>query len=132
MKVLMVVHRDNSFSPKRELCQPWTCIQSNRNGKPHFSISYCCRLFSPAVSKNSEYFSTQHPNFAIREDLIDFQKYFRVPFYDFNSFSTIKELPSLNGKMNSCYCGSHFGYGLHGDAVNSAIEVAKQLGIDHT
>ncbi len=127
---LMVVHRDDSSFPKRELCQAWTCLQSTDNGTPHFSISCCCWRLCPGVSNKSEYFSTQHPNFPIKEDLIDYKKYFRTPLYDFNSFSTIKELPSLNGKMNSYYCGSHFGYGLHDDAVTSGIEVAKLLGID--
>lgn len=128
-EVPMVVHRDDKNAPKRALCQPWTCIQSPQNGSPHFSISYCTWLLSPAVSKKSPFFSTQYANFPIRENLIDTQKMFRVPFYDFDSFKTLKDLPSLNGKMNSYYCGSHFGYGLHGDAVNSAVNVARHLGI---
>ncbi|MBU0996007.1 MAG: FAD-dependent oxidoreductase [Proteobacteria bacterium] len=128
--VPMVVHRDQSNSPGRELCQPWTLIQSSDNGVPHFSIHYCSWLLSPAALRKCDYFSTQHPSFPIREDLIDIRKIFRVPFYDFKSFGTIQDLPSLNGNMHSYYCGSHFGYGLHGDAVNSAIEVARHLGID--
>jgi predicted NAD/FAD-binding protein len=34
--------------------------------------------------------------------------------------------------MNTYYCGSHFGYGLHEDAVTSAIEVARMLGVSWT
>ncbi|MDY6906366.1 MAG: hypothetical protein SWH61_16970 [Thermodesulfobacteriota bacterium] len=36
----------------------------------------------------------------------------------------------MDGRQNTYYCGSHFGYGLHGDAVNSAIAVARHLGVD--
>ncbi|MCP4602225.1 MAG: NAD(P)-binding protein [Proteobacteria bacterium] len=127
---LMVVHKDNTHFPKRELCQSWTCLQNTRNGKPHFSITCCTWRICPAVSKKSEYLSTQHPNFPIRENSIELEKYFRTPIFDFNSYPTIEELPSLNGIDNSFYCGSHFGYGLHNDAVTSAIEVAKKLGIE--
>jgi predicted NAD/FAD-binding protein len=127
---LMVAHKDDTHFPKRELCQSWTCLKSTKNGHPHFSISICCWLSSPAVSNHSKYFCTQHPNFPIKEELIDFQKHFRTPIFDFESFQAQKSLPSLNGTMNSYYCGSHFGLGLHNDAVSSAIKVANLLGID--
>ena len=74
--------------------------------------------------------ATQHPNFDIKGELFEFEKRFRTPIYDFDSYPTIKELPSLNGNMNSYYCGSHFGFGLHNDAVSSAMEVGKMLGIE--
>ncbi len=127
---LMVVHKDPSSFPRRELCQSWTCLVSRTEDIPHMSISCCCWRLSPAVSRKSEYLSTQHLNFPVREDLLDFQKIFRTPIFDFDSFPTIEDLPSLNGKMNSYYCGSHFGLGLHNDAVRSAIEVAKHLGAE--
>lgn len=127
---LMVVHTDDTYFPKRELCQSWTCLRSTRKNMAHFSISLCCWRFSPAVSPNSRYLGTQHPNFKIKEELIDFKKVFRTPIYDFESFATIKEMPTLNGQKNSYYCGSHFGLGLHNDAVSSAINVARRLGIE--
>ncbi len=128
---LMVVHKDASSFPARELCQSWTCLQSQNGGAtPHYSISICGWLLCPGMSKDSEYFATQHPNFPIKKDLLDFEKDFRTPLYDFESFNTIKDLPSLNGSMNSYYCGSHFGFGLHNDAISSALAVAKMLGVE--
>lgn len=127
---LMVVHKDNTCFPKRSLCQSWTCLQNTRNNMPHFSITICGWRLSPATSNKSVWMATQHPNFDIKGDLFDFEKRFRTPLYDFDSCSTIQELPSLNGHMNSYYCGSHFGLGLHNDAVTSAIEVGKMLGIE--
>ncbi|MDY6824816.1 MAG: FAD-dependent oxidoreductase [Thermodesulfobacteriota bacterium] len=128
--VPMVVHRDHACLPPRACCQPWNCIQSPLNGEPHFSISYCSWLLSPSVASDCEYVSTQHAGVPIAEDKIDCEKHFRVPIYDFASFATLSDLPSLNGNQHSYFCGSHFGFGLHGDAVNSAIAVAGQLGID--
>lgn len=70
----------------------------------------------------------QHPNISIDPAKIEFQKVFRTPIYDSVSSATLKELPSLNGKRNTYYCGSHFGYGLHEEAVTSAVQVGRLLG----
>jgi hypothetical protein len=81
------------------------------------------------VSKTSAYLGTQHPNFPIREELTDLKKVFRTPIFDPASVATIPELPKLNGKVHTYYCGSHFGFGLHEDAVTSAVNVARALGV---
>jgi len=128
-EIPMIVHRDHSSLPKRELCQPWTIIQAEKNGKPDYSISLCSWMH-PAVSNNGDYLATSLPNFPIQKDLIELKTSFRMPHHSFESYATIEELPSLNGTLNAYYCGAYFGYGLHGDAVNSAITVAKELGID--
>lgn len=125
---LMVVHKDTTHFPARELCQSWTCMYNQWQGRPHFSITICNWRLCPGASRQSPWMATQHPNFEIKEELLDFQKWFRTPLYDFNSFKTIQELPSLNGVQNTYYCGSGFGYGLHNDAVTSGIEAAKALG----
>ena len=81
----------------------------------------------PGVSDRCNLISTQHPNFPIDKDRIVFEKVFRTPLFDFNSCATTRELPALNGINNSYYCGSHFGFGVHEDAVTSAIAVAEKL-----
>ncbi len=125
-----VVHRDDSGFPAKELCQGWTIVRSTKNGSPHFSSSSCSWLVSPSASKKDKYFSTNHPNSHINKDLIELETNFRMPIYDVNSFSTMKDLPSLNGKMNTYYCGGYFGHGMHGETVNSAIAAVKHLGIE--
>ena len=125
----IVVHTDSSYLPRRELCQSWTCLQSTENGQPHFSISGCTWML-PGVSSNSKYISTQHPNFPIRDDLVEFETVLRTPIFDHDSVRTIEDLPTLNGTMNSYYCGSYFGSGLHEAAVASAIAVARDLDVD--
>jgi predicted NAD/FAD-binding protein len=106
-------------------------LYTDRNGKIETSINACyCK--QKGVSKTSKFLGTQHPNFPIREELTDFQKVFRTPIFDADSVATIAELPTLNGQRHTYYCGSHFGAGLHEDAVTSAVDVAKDLGVDWT
>ncbi len=119
----IVVHRDHSRFPAKRLMEGYTCLYQEKGRYIETSISGSLWVL-PGVSKSCDLISTQHPNFPIAKDLIVFEKVFRTPLFDFNSCRTIGELPSLNGRNNTYYCGSHFGFGLHEDAVTSAISVA--------
>jgi predicted NAD/FAD-binding protein len=122
----IIVHADHAYFPKRELMEGYTFLYRDK-GK-YIDISISGSLWAlPGASKNSNLISTQHPNFPIDEEHIVFEKVFRTPIFDSNSCSTTRDLPTLNGKENTYYCGSHFGFGLHEDAVTSAIKIAERL-----
>ena len=109
--------------------QAYTFLYSQKSGR--FNTSVTGSLWHlPGVAADCPYLSSQHPNFPIDPKLIEYQTVLRTPNFDFKSYPTVKQLPRLNGQMNSYYCGSHFGHGLHEDAVRSAIEVAQSLGAD--
>jgi predicted NAD/FAD-binding protein len=125
----VVVHRDHSAFPKRELMEGYTFLYRKKGRYMETSVSGSLWVL-PGVSPGSDLISTQHPNFPINRDMVLFEKNFRTPLFDSNSCATVRKLPSLNGVGNTYYCGSHFGFGLHEDAVTSAIEVAKKLGVE--
>lgn len=124
---LVMVHTDKSQYPPEDLWGMYSYLFSDEGGDLSLCVNAHYR-FQNGVPENSNYIGIQHPNIDIDKDKIEFQKVFRTPCYDLNSTPVIKELPSLNGNMNSYFCGSHFGYGLHEDAVTSAINVGKLLG----
>jgi len=125
----IVVHRDHSSFPPRPLTQAFTFLYRESDGGFETSVSGALwRL--PGVPWDCPYLSSQHPNFPIDESLVEFETVLRTPVFDFDSFATQKRLPELNGKLRTYYCGSHFGHGLHEDAINSAIEVARRLGVE--
>jgi predicted NAD/FAD-binding protein len=124
----IVVHSDHSHFPKREFMNGYTFLYKEKGRYLESSISGSLWIL-PGVSDRCNLISTQHPNFPIDKDRIVFEKVFRTPLFDFNSCSTTRELPALNGINNSYYCGSHFGFGVHEDAVTSAIAVAEKLNV---
>jgi predicted NAD/FAD-binding protein len=125
----IVVHSDHTRFPRRELTEGYTFLY--RDAGRYIETSVSGSLWAlPGISKKCDLISTQHPNFPIAQDRIYFEKVFRTPIFDPLSCSTMRELPSLNGVRNTFYCGSHFGFGLHEDAVTSAIEVARALHVD--
>jgi predicted NAD/FAD-binding protein len=124
----IVVHSDQARFPKRELMNGYTFLYKEKGRYIESSISGSLWIL-PGVSDRCHLISTQHPNFPIDKDRIVFEKVFRTPLFDFNSCSTTRELPALNGINSSYYCGSHFGFGVHEDAVTSAIAVAEKLNV---
>jgi len=126
---LVVVHQDETHFPPEADRSMYCYLYTDRDGRIATSINACYNR-QKGVSRASRYLGTQHPNFPIRDDLTDLEVVFRTPIFDPDSVATIPELPTLNGQRRTYYCGSHFGFGLHEDAVDSAIDVAKALGID--
>jgi predicted NAD/FAD-binding protein len=122
----VVVHRDHASFPERKLIEGYTFLYRRAGSCIDTSVSGSLWAL-PYVSRASGLISTQHPNFPIAPELTLLEKVFRTPRFDLASCATIRDLPSLNGVRNSYYCGSHFGFGLHEDAVASALEVARRL-----
>lgn len=125
----VVVHTDGSQFPKKELMEGYTFLYRNKGRYMETSVSGSLWAL-PGVSRECGLISTQHPNFPVQKNKVVFETVFRTPIFDYRSCPTIQDLPSLNGINNTYYCGSHFGFGLHEDAVTSAIEVASKLGVD--
>ncbi|HEX6228443.1 MAG TPA: FAD-dependent oxidoreductase [Solirubrobacterales bacterium] len=122
----LVVHRDHTAFPKRELKQAYTFLYRREGGT--FSTSVNGSLwFEPGTPRNFDLIASQHPNFRIREDRTELDTVLRTPVFDFRSCATTALLPALNGVRNTYYCGSYFGFGLHEDAIRSAEEVARTL-----
>ena len=52
------------------------------------------------------------------------------PVFDFPAMETQTALSELNGKRNTWFCGSYFGYGFHEDAVRSSVVVGQKFGVE--
>jgi predicted NAD/FAD-binding protein len=123
----VVVHRDHGSFPARPLIEAYTFLYTMRDGRMETSVNGAL-WHEPQAPKRCDYISAQHPNYPIRPDLTDLDVTLRTPLFDRGSVATIPRLPRLNERGPLFYCGSYFGYGLHEDAVTSALAVAAKLG----
>lgn len=123
----MVVHDDHSSFPPRPLQQAFTFLYTSRGPAFETSVNGVVRHL-PGVPESCDLIGSQYPNFPIDPARVELETVLRTPIFDVDSCRTIPELPSLNGIRGTYHCGSHFGYGLHEDAVRSAVEVASALG----
>lgn len=126
----LVVHRDHRSFPPAKLRQGYTFLyRRTADGDLETSVNGMMR-FLAGLPKNYDLIGSQHPNFPINEELTEYSTVFRTPIFDFDSCATVERLPQLNGLLDTYYCGSHFGHGLHEDGVSSAIAVAEDMGVD--
>jgi predicted NAD/FAD-binding protein len=77
-----------------------------------------------------QYCVTLNPVRAVDPQHVIREMAYTHPVYSFESINSQKELPNLNGRHNTYFCGSYFGYGFHEDAVTSALAVAAHFGIE--
>ena len=63
------------------------------------------------------------------KNIID-QTTFEHPVFSLETLKAQKELYKIQGKQNTYFCGSYFGYGFHEDGIQSAANLCKYLDVD--
>ena len=53
---------------------------------------------------------------------------YRHPLFDARAMAAQQRLGQLQGRRNTWFCGSYFGYGFHEDALQSGLSVAEAIG----
>jgi len=124
-----VLHSDTSALPSiRRAWACWNyCRESIGNSDFPVSVSYSMNLLQGLETLN-HYCVSLNRQTPVREDAVVARMVYRHPLYTFDSVRTQEELPELNGRLNTWFCGSYFGYGFHEDAVRSAVLVGRDFG----
>jgi predicted NAD/FAD-binding protein len=124
-----LLHTDVSvMPPNRRTWSSWNFIRESE-GDNALSLTYHMNLLQ-GLSAKEQYFVTLNRRKPIPRNKIIAEMLYTHPIYTAGSMRTQKDLPSLNGKINTWFCGSYFGYGFHEDAVRSAVDVARDFGIE--
>lgn len=126
-----VLHTDSSLLPIRR--RAWAAWNFTREAttspkRPVFVTYYMNRLQGLATRR--DYCVTLNRQEPFRPETVIAEMDYHHPLYSFESMATQAELPHLNGKHRTWYCGSYFGYGFHEDAVRAAVDVAESLGAE--
>jgi predicted NAD/FAD-binding protein len=127
----VILHTDTSVLPPRS--RAWACWNYTReylNGvESPVSVTYYMNELQ-GLDTQKDYCVSLNRRTPIQEDLCIAGMTYRHPLYTFESMATQKDLPLLNGRKNTYFCGSYFGYGFHEDAVRSAVAVGRCFGRD--
>ena len=125
-KNLAVLHSDEKHMPQRKLSwSSWNFIK--RSESDNFSLTYWMNKLQNLQSKKN-YFVTINPA-KLPENVID-QTSFEHPIFSLETLKAQKELYKIQGKKNTYFCGSYFGYGFHEDGIQSAANLCKYLDVD--
>jgi predicted NAD/FAD-binding protein len=125
-----VLHTDITLlPPNRRAWASWNYLrdQDIETGSP-VTLTYDMNRLQNLKSEKV-YCVTLNPVKPIPREHIIREFVYTHPTYTFEALKTQSELPNLNGKRNTYFCGSYFGYGFHEDAVRSAVRMAEKFGI---
>lgn len=126
-----VLHTDYTLLPRQKQARAaWNFIrdEDGSSERPVF-VTYYMNLLQ-GLSARQDYCVTLNYGKPFRPEMVVAEMDYHHPLYSFQSMATQAELPQLNGRQRTYFCGSYFGYGFHEDAVKSAVAVGNAFGID--
>ncbi|MBN2720800.1 MAG: FAD-dependent oxidoreductase [Proteobacteria bacterium] len=124
-----VLHTDTSIlAPSRRVWSSWNYTrEEGDDARAPVSVTYYMNRLQ-GFQTQADYCVTLNGLRPISESSRIAAMTYHHPLYSFESMATQKELPLLNGRKNTFFCGSYFGYGFHEDAVRSAAAVGQAFG----
>ncbi len=125
------LHRDTSHLPSnRRAWASWNYRHDRSVPKTHpATVTYYMNHLQ-RLDAREHYCVTLNPWKPPAARAVIGEIVYHHPIYTFESMATQKELPFLNGKRNTYFCGAYFGYGFHEDGTRSAVDVARRFGIE--
>lgn len=125
-----VLHTDTSFLPPNVRARSsWNAVREPGQGKEApITVTYDMTRLQH-LDTPTTYCVTLNPATPIDPAKVIASMTYTHPIFDFPATKTQALLEQLNGERNTWFCGSYFGYGFHEDAVRSAVNVGKDLGV---
>ena len=123
------LHTDQGRMPSsRRAWVSWNYIKSEKDdfSSPISLTYYMNRL--QHLDAGRDYFVSLNQKGLMAKERIIYETDYDHPQYDFSSIDTQAGLAGLNGRNNTYFCGSYFGYGFHEDGARSALSVLRTAG----
>jgi predicted NAD/FAD-binding protein len=126
------LHTDTRLLPRRPAAwASWNYLvpPDGRQGK-QVSVTYHLNRLQN-ISSETQYLVTLNPPHTPDPDTVLARMTYTHPAYTTESVASQKDLPSLNGRFRTHFCGAYFRNGFHEDGLASAISVAEDLGVSY-
>jgi len=123
-----ILHSDPAFMPRRRrLWSSWNYLAGGSDPKSPLSLTYWMNALQPLGTRR-DLFVTLNPAQPINEESFCAAFDYRHPLFDTAATGAQRELWSLQGRRNTWFCGSYFGYGFHEDGLQAGLAVAEAIG----
>ena len=125
-----VLHTDVSQMPKRRACwSSWVYHASSKAQENAASVTYWMNTLQ-GIPEETPLFVTLNPTRPIPEDKILDEHICHHPQFDLHALAAQAELPSVQGRRGTWFCGAWTRNGFHEDGLASAVAVAERLGAE--
>ena len=124
------LHTDTSLLPRRRSAwASWNYLLPGGTGPQHSAcVTYHLNRLQRLEDETQFLVTLNPPHEPAAAKTIRHMTYTH-PIYTRDSVATQSDLPRLNGRRRTHFCGAYFGNGFHEDGLNSAIAVADDLGV---
>jgi predicted NAD/FAD-binding protein len=125
-----ILHKDPSVMPMRKTCwASWVYKADVSTSELKISVSYWMNKLQ-GIDARFPLFVTLNPTQKIAPEHVFDEHIFYHPVFDAAAMAAQHGLSEIQGHQNTWYCGAYLRHGFHEDALFSAVEIAKQFGID--
>jgi uncharacterized protein len=123
-----VLHSDSSFLPRRKAARAsWNYHLHSSSEAP--TLTYHMNRLQGIATKE-DYCVTLNAPASIDPAKRLRQMTYAHPLYTLAAIRAQKRWSEISGKRHMHYCGAYWFYGFHEDGFNSAIRVARALGVE--
>ncbi len=124
-----VLHDDPALMPRRRsVWSGWNYVGRRAEaGQRELCVSYWMNRLQN-LPQDRQLFVTLNPIRPPRPRSIVRSEIYEHPIFDAAAIRAQRRLWSLQGRMNTWYCGAYFGAGFHEDGLQAGLAVAEALG----
>lgn len=121
-----VLHRDARLMPKRRrVWSSWNYISGSAENTNELFVTYWMNQLQTLNTRN-DYFVSLNPTVEPRDILASFD--YAHPVFDGAANAARARLWELQGRRNTWFCGSYFGFGFHEDGIQAGLAAAESVG----
>jgi uncharacterized protein len=124
-----VLHSDAALMPfRRRLWSSWNYLGAGHGIDASLSVTYWMNNLQPLAKTDSNLFVTLNPCRVVAAGHIIASFAYSHPIFDASAMCAQQELWRLQGRRQTWFCGSYFGYGFHEDGLQSGLAAAEHIG----
>lgn len=124
-----ILHTDASQMPKRRACwSSWVYSASSEVEESAASVTYWMNSLQ-GIPNDTPLFVTLNPSRPIPQEKILDEHICHHPQFDLDALAAQAELPEIQGRRGTWFCGAWTRHGFHEDGLASAVSIAERLGV---
>ncbi|HVT01935.1 MAG TPA: FAD-dependent oxidoreductase [Thermoanaerobaculia bacterium] len=121
------LHTDKGVMPRtRRAWASWNYRITEIDGQSHGSTVYWMNSLQKVSQRRDYFISIDDPGEVDPASVLQTIVYTH-PLFTRDAITAQRELPTLNARDITFFCGSYFAYGFHEDALRSGMEAASAL-----
>jgi len=125
----VVLHTDVSLLPDRKAARAsWNYLLNNNTDKAAV-VTYQMNILQ-GIKSDTQFCVTLNHLEGINQSKILREFTYHHPVFNQQSIAAQQQKHTVDGQNNTYFCGAYWYNGFHEDGVRSAVDVAKQLGVE--